>query len=136
MATPLPILLRRAVAISGLAAAGLLGYAYLVEPRWLQVARWSVRIPNLPPDWEGLRIVHLTDFQMGMWLQSRSVIRHAIDTAVSLQPDLIVLTGDFVHQGRWNGDDDLYRPLVRAAPTFAVLGNHDHHDGDGGTVTI
>jgi predicted MPP superfamily phosphohydrolase len=136
MAPPLPDLLRRAAAIGGLAATGLIGYAYLVEPRWLQVERWTVRIPHLPPVWEGLRIVHLTDFQMGMWLQGQSVIRRAIDTAVSLQPDLIFLTGDFVHQGRWNGDDGLYRPLARTAPTFAVLGNHDHYDSEMSTATI
>jgi uncharacterized protein len=136
MASPFPSLLRRATTIGGLAAAGLIGYAYLVEPRWLQVERWTVRIANLPPAWEGLRVVHLTDFQVGMWLQGRSLIRRAIDTAIALQPDVILLTGDFVHQGRWNGDDGLYRPLALAAPTFAVLGNHDHHGGDGGTVTI
>jgi predicted MPP superfamily phosphohydrolase len=132
----LPVVIRRAAAIGGLAAAALIGYAHVVEPRWLRVERWTVRIPNLPPAWEGLRVVHLTDFQAGMWLQDRSVIRRAIDTAIALRPDLILLTGDFVHRGHWNGDDHLYRPLARAAPTYAVLGNHDHHDGETGTATI
>lgn len=116
--------------------AGLIGYAHLVEPRWLQIERWTVRVPTLPPAWEGLRIVQLSDFQIGMWLQDQSVIRRAIDAAVSLRPDLIFLTGDFAHQGRWNGDDSLYRPLACVAPSFAVLGNHDHYDSDEATASI
>jgi uncharacterized protein len=126
VARSIPASVRRSAAVGGVAVAALLGYAHFVEPRWLRVERWTVRIPNLPPAWEGLRIVHLTDFQVGMWLQDRSLARRAVETAVALRPDAVFLTGDFVHQGRWTGDDHLYAPLSRVARTYAVLGNHDH----------
>jgi predicted MPP superfamily phosphohydrolase len=71
-----------------------------------------------------------------MWLQDRTITRRAIEAAVALRPDVILLTGDFVHHGRWNGDGDLYRPLSRAAPTFAVLGNHDHLGSTADTAAI
>lgn len=134
MAVSIPASLRRSAAITAAAAAGLLGYAHFVEPRWLRVERWTVRIPDLPPAWEGLRIIHLTDFQVGMWLQGRSLPRRAIETAIALRPDLVFLTGDFVHQGRWAGDDHLYAPLTQQARTYAVLGNHDHLDSEAATA--
>ena len=114
-----------AAAISA-AAAAFLSYAHLIEPRWLQVERWTVRIPDLPPAWEGLRVVHLTDFQIGMWLESRSLLSRAIQRALALRPDVVFLTGDIVHEGRWTSRAEIFRPLAERAPTLAVLGNHDH----------
>src|SRR6266540_4313513 len=66
-------LLRWAVTVGAGVAGALLAYAHLIEPRWLAVERWTARIPDLPPAWQGMRAVHLTDFQIGMWLQSRSL---------------------------------------------------------------
>ena len=120
----------RAIALgaAGLAAAGagLLAYAHLIEPRRLTVERWTVRIPDLPPAWEGMHIVHLTDFQIGMWGESRSLMRRAIRRAVELRPDLVFLTGDFVDDGCWTSRAEIVRPLTERAPCYAVLGNHDH----------
>jgi predicted MPP superfamily phosphohydrolase len=128
--------LRRGAAAGALAAAALVAYAHLVEPRRLRVERWTVRVPNLPLAWEGMRVVQLSDFQIGMWLQDARIPRRAIEAAVALQPDLILLTGDFMHRGRWSGPLDLFTPLTRRAPTVAVLGNHDHKAGAAGTATI
>jgi predicted MPP superfamily phosphohydrolase len=117
-----------ALGVAGLAAAGaaLLAYAHLVEPRRLTVERWTVRIPDLPPAWEGMRIVHLTDFQIGMWGEARSLPRRAIRAAIALRPDLVFLTGDFVDDGRWTSRAAIFRPLTERAACYAVLGNHDH----------
>jgi uncharacterized protein len=109
------------------AVAGIAGYYGALEPRRLQVERWRVRIDGLPPAREGLRIVQLSDLHFGMWLSSRSHLRRAISTAVKSRPDLICITGDIMHQGRWHPDGRLLAPLVQAAPTFAVLGNHDQY---------
>jgi predicted MPP superfamily phosphohydrolase len=107
-------------------AGALLAYAHLIEPRWLAVERWTVRIPALPAAWEGMRVVHLTDFQIGMWLQSRSLAPRALRLAASLCPDIVFLTGDFMHHGRWRPHGELFAALARQAPVYAVLGNHDH----------
>ena len=73
-----------------------------------------------------LRLVHLTDFHA-----SRSVrfpfLESAMELALSLKPDLICLTGDYTSKGLadWTPLTRLLRSLQDAAPTFAVLGNHD-----------
>jgi predicted MPP superfamily phosphohydrolase len=130
VALSLPASLRYGAALGGLTFAALLGYAHFVEPRRLRIERWTVRIPNLPPAWEGMRVVHLTDFQIGMWLQDASLPARAVAAAVALHPDVVFLTGDFAHGGRWEHQDGVYAPLARRAPTFAVLGNHDHTGPD------
>lgn len=110
-----------AIAVAGL----LLGYAYAIEPRRLRERRFRLGVPGLPPALEGLRIAHLTDFHVGMSGTHRSTLRRAVAVALAWQPDLVALTGDFVHAGRWEPGADLFRGLAAAAPTFAVLGNHD-----------
>lgn len=115
-------LLSSACAVGG----GLLAYATLVEPRWIATTRWTVRVPGLPAAWEGMRVVHLSDFQVGMWGQSGRVARRAVTIAHSLRPDVLVLTGDIVQTGRWQRGAELFGAIARAVPTYAVLGNHDH----------
>lgn len=117
-------------------AAALLAYAHLIEPRWLSVERWAVRQPELPDAWEGMRVVQLSDLQFGMWGQDESVTRRAVARAASLRPDLVALTGDFVHKGRWTLPGNLFTPLTRIAPVYAVLGNHDHEATAADTAMI
>lgn len=118
--------LRRSAAGLTAAGAAVLTYANLIEPRWLRVERWTARIPGLPSSWEGMRVAHLTDFQIGMWLQSPSLGRRAVERALSLEPDVVFLTGDYMQYGRWSSKAEIFREMAQRVPTYAVLGNHDH----------
>jgi predicted MPP superfamily phosphohydrolase len=101
-------------------------YGFKVEPTWLELNQFDIGIPDLPPAFAGFRIAQLTDFHC-----SRQVTPAYLNEAVSLaqqqKPDLIVLTGDFVHKGH-RYVDRVAATLGRlSAPlgVFAVLGNHD-----------
>lgn len=101
-------------------------YGYWVEPTWLELNRFEVGIRDLPPAFDGLRIAHLTDFHCSHQVTA-TYLREAAALAQAQQPDLIVLTGDFVHKGHRYVETaaealaDLKAPLG----VFAVLGNHD-----------
>ena len=101
-------------------------YATKVEPTWLELTRHHVPIAGLQAAFAGTRIVQLTDFHA-----SRHVTRHYLDEAVDLaqrqNPDLVVLTGDFIHKG-FRYVHRVARVLGRLQAShgvFAVLGNHD-----------
>lgn len=122
---------RRLLAMGGGLTAvvlALLGYAYAIEPRRLQAQRYRIGVPDLPPSLEGVTIAHLTDFHVGMAGTRRSTLSRAVAMAVGWRPDVIALTGDFVHRGRWLPKAGIFDYLAETAPTFAVLGNHDHAD--------
>lgn len=115
-----------------LGAAGLGGYSFLLELRNVEITRRSVAIRGLPQPLAGLRIVHLTDLHHGPWT-SLSYLRRVIEQTNALKPDLVVLTGDYIH------DSDVYIAPVAAAMgqlkakigVVATLGNHDWwEDGD------
>lgn len=83
-------------------------------------------LPQIPPAWEGLTILHVTDLHFH-GTPTREFFERTFDLALAAgEPDLLCLTGDFVdtvrHQ-RW------IKPLVgrlkfREAG-LAILGNHD-----------
>ncbi len=87
---------------------------------------WEVRELTLPFGCP-LRLVQLTDIHAGPYM-TRSEIHRYADEVIALEPDLFVLTGDYVS----NSIDFLPGCLeemsrVRARyGTFAALGNHDN----------
>ncbi len=118
------LLRRSALTIGGLGAA-FVAYAGVIERRWLSITEHQVPMADLPPEWDGVRIIQLTDFHLGMAGAPDTMIAQAIAETVARRPDLIVLTGDYAHDGRPR-PLDLLAPLAKTAPTLAVLGNHDY----------
>jgi predicted MPP superfamily phosphohydrolase len=121
---------------TGALGVGLLGKATLGDPWSLEVRRYRVPIAGLPAGLEGLRLVQLSDTHLGPRVPDWFV-RRAVEVALSLKPDLFVLTGDYIHDGMQHiaPAAALFRPLVQTGrPVVGVLGNHDWY-GNGGLST-
>ena len=108
---------------------GTAAYGLRFEPYRLVVDRVEVHSPRVPRALDGLKIGQLTDTHYGS-SSDQAFIERASNMLQRLAPDLIVLTGDYVHHA---GEPE---PAARAlgslrAPlgVFAVLGNHDHWHG-------
>ena len=85
-----------------------------------------IPLQRLPSGFEGMRIAFLTDFHRGVFI-SEEYVRKSVKAALSLQPELILLGGDYVDH-----DPDLIAPVMDAlgelkAPlgVYAVQGNRD-----------
>ncbi|WP_020471792.1 metallophosphoesterase [Zavarzinella formosa] len=101
-------------------------YARQIEPVWLEENDLTIPVRDLPAPLEGLTIAHLTDFHDGPQLPAE-YFHEVIERTNGRRPDLIALTGDYIHHG--------YKSVASAAETlgrlkaplgvFAVLGNHD-----------
>ncbi len=117
--------LRRGALIVGGIGAGLIAYAGSIERRWLDVTAHRVVMRDLPPEWDGVRLVQLTDLHLGIAGAPYAMLHDAVARTVARRPDLIVLTGDYSHDGRPYPLDFL-APLAQTAPTIAILGNHDY----------
>ena len=104
----------------------LIVYMEKVEVVWMEIVQVPLMLPHLAPELEGYRIVQISDVHADDWMTAdriATITRQINDQ----QPDLIVLTGDFV-----TGDADRYSPALKSfsklkAPdgSIAVLGNHD-----------
>lgn len=75
-----------------------------------------------------IRIAHLTDQHVGR-VTPIKIQRAAVELTNRQSPDLVLLTGDFVCHSQAYLDQLVEIISGFKAPTFAVLGNHDHWSG-------
>lgn len=99
----------------------------LSEPFRLTVEHQPIYLPRLPRAFDGFRIVQLSDIHHSPFTSVKQIER-AVETANSLQPDMIALTGDYVSKERRYAAPcaELLGTLKARYGVFAVLGNHDH----------
>jgi len=109
---------------AGLALAGAAVPAAAQDER-TQEERPVFVLPGLDPAHDGLRVAQLSDLHVGPRTPVER-LRDAIDRANAFEPDLVVLTGDYLSRER--SGVGLVREQLGGlrAPTVAVLGNHDH----------
>lgn len=93
----------------------------------LCLEKLTVRIADLPTSLLGTKIVHLSDLHYDGLRLSEEMLAEAIAISNELEPDLIVLTGDYV-----TDDPTPIHELVKRLKYLesrlgvcAVLGNHD-----------
>lgn len=93
------------------------------------INKYRIPVPNLPQSFSGFRIVQLADLHYGS-LVPLSLIRSVIARANRIARDVILCTGDYVHEKRSTKQIDTVWPVIAglSAPSgvFSVLGNHDH----------
>jgi predicted MPP superfamily phosphohydrolase len=102
-------------------------FARKVEPTWLELTHHDVPIPDLPKAFDGCRIVQLSDVHAGRGVPA-TLIGRAVELARDQRPDLIALTGDFIHAGKGHVEQvaSILARLRAPLGVWAVLGNHDY----------
>jgi uncharacterized protein len=117
----------------GLASGGLLFFGLVAGMiKWVhdfKIHRHSLRLPNLPKSFSGLRIVQISDLHLGSWTR-KTMLEEAVFRINELEPDLIFFTGDLVDYKT----DEAFRfehilaSLKAKSGIFTILGNHDYGD--------
>jgi uncharacterized protein len=101
--------------------------AALTEPYMLTVEHQPIVLRKLPKEFDGFRIVQLSDVHHGPF-SSTEQIKRAVQTANRLRPDIIALTGDYISRERHYAAPcaEMLGRLEAKYGVYAVLGNHDH----------
>ncbi|MBD2301211.1 metallophosphoesterase [Nostoc sp. FACHB-87] len=95
----------------------------------LSVDKITVKIAELPQSLEGIKLVQLSDFHYDGMRLSEEMLQEAIAVTNEVEPDLIVLTGDYVT----DDPSPIHQLVMRLkhlqsrCGVYAVLGNHDIH---------
>ena len=93
------------------------------EAGWPRLEQLSCRLPGLPPELDGLRIAHLSDFHLGLPSRGTVAVERAVDWVEERRPDLTLVSGDLL--SRRSGEPQLRSLLGRLPRCYSVLGNHD-----------
>lgn len=97
----------------------------------LSVEKLTVKIADLPISLRGTRLVQMSDFHYDGLRLSDELLDQAIIASNEAEPDLIVLTGDYVT----TKPDPIYKLVEKLKylesrlGIYAILGNHDIYYG-------
>lgn len=97
----------------------------------LSLSQYTVAPRDLPQDLDGMRIVQLSDLHNMRFGKKQERL---LQKVASLSPDIIVLTGDLADKRRTRDErflpaKELAEGLVKIAPVYAVMGNHETEKG-------
>ena len=112
-------------------------FAYLLRGfaqgvKFPQVNNVDVKIKDFP--FEKYNIVQLTDVHVGRTIK-RDFVEQLVEKTNSLQPDMVVITGDLVDLEISKIEYDLYPLKDIKAPTYFIVGNHEYFHGAGEAIT-
>jgi hypothetical protein len=118
-------------------AAGVALYSGEIERHWIDVTRRDIHLRDLPAAFEGLRIAQLSDIHLDEFTEP-FLLHDAIDHINRLQPDLVLLTGDYVTfelstkkfavKAAWQCAEILN--TLKCKERYAIMGNHDAFLGE------
>jgi uncharacterized protein len=99
------------------------------EAAHITVIARNVRSAKLPAAFNGLKIVYLSDIHYGALFSARRV-RDLVTQVNALQPDVILLGGDYGENSQGALDFFALAPAFRADCVVGTVGNHDRTLGN------
>jgi len=89
--------------------------------------RVTLSLPTLPPAWNGLRILQISDVHSGPYMPA-SRMRRIREMIRQIPADLIVFTGDQMDRRPSDAPGFVqgFRGLDAPLGVYGILGNHDH----------
>lgn len=97
----------------------------------LEVKHVDIYSKDIPPAFEGYRMVHISDFHIGTYIGNRvKILERTVDSIIALHPDAVLFTGDLqnVQPQELYPVRELLARLKAKDGVFSVLGNHDYSE--------
>lgn len=117
--------------ISALPALAMLGYILFGAIKGkenFKVREVTFTSANLPEEFDGYRVMQLSDIHSGSWKGNQEALKKAIDLCNRQNADLALFTGDLVNS---RSDElleftEIFSELNAKDGVYSVLGNHDY----------
>lgn len=99
----------------------------LFEVNWVQIVNHDLKNPKITKDFDNFKIVFISDIHRN-WCFSNKQIENAVKKVNSLNPNLVILGGDYIDAGTEYVEPSISELAKIKAKywVYAVLGNHDY----------
>ncbi len=109
-----------------------LGTMFVGMFKWVyefRVVKQTIKLPHLPADFSGLKIVQISDMHLGSWTLNKALVQ-AVQLINDMDPDLVLFTGDLVNYATREAFrfEEILQKIKAKKGVFAILGNHDYGD--------
>ena len=108
----------------------IVAYGFLIEPKLITVKEQKITIKNLPDNFDGFKIVHISDIHYGRLFDEES-LKKLVKSINEQKPDIVVLTGDLIDKDTHmttNMANKISKYLNNISATtgkYAINGNND-----------
>lgn len=106
-------------------------YALFIEPNIMLTHEIHIKSSNITDDFNGLKIVHMTDFHYGMTTDTK-YLKRVVKEINRLKPDIFIFTGDLIDQTYKISKEEkkeiinCLKDINTTYGKYAVTGNHDY----------
>ena len=121
--------LSQAALIASAVPLGLSAYGVISGAHDYRVKRVTLKLPNLPKSFDGIRIGQVSDIHSGSFWNKKAV-KGGVEMMMNENPDLIFFTGDLVNNESSEVKDyvPIFEKLKAPLGVFSITGNHDYGD--------
>lgn len=114
--------------IPALGVMGWFAFGFIEGWKRLELKHITFTSPDLPPYFDGYRLVQITDFHLGSFPPGNDFVQKVVDATNSEEPDMILFTGDLVNNQASEVEPylDTLGQLHASDGIYSIWGNHDY----------
>lgn len=114
--------------IPALGAMGWFAFGFIEGWKRLELKHITFTSPDLPPYFDGYRLVQITDFHLGSFPPGNDFVQKVVDATNNEEPDMILFTGDLVNNQASEVEPylDTLGQLHASDGIYSIWGNHDY----------
>lgn len=114
--------------IPALGVMGWFAFGFIEGWKRLELKHITFTSPNLPPYFDGYRLVQITDFHLGSFPPGNDFVQKVVDATNNEEPDMILFTGDLVNNQASEVEPylDTLGQLHASDGIYSIWGNHDY----------
>ncbi|MCW4110496.1 metallophosphoesterase [Segatella copri] len=114
--------------IPALGVMGWFAFGFIEGWKRLELKHITFTSPDLPPYFDGYRLVQITDFHLGSFPPGNDFVQKVVDATNNEEPDMILFTGDLVNNQASEVEPylDTLRLLHASDGIYSIWGNHDY----------
>ena len=108
---------------------GTMAYGIISGAHDYRIKRITVKLPNLPKSFDGIKIGHLSDIHSGSFF-NKTAVKGGVEMLMNEKPDAIFFTGDLVNNESTEVKEyiEIFDKLKAPLGVYSVTGNHDYGD--------
>lgn len=114
--------------IPALGVMGWFAFGFIEGWKRLELKHITFTSPDLPPYFDGYRLVQITDFHLGSFPPGNDFVQKVVDATNNEEPDMILFTGDLVNNQASEVEPflDTLSQLHASDGIYSIWGNHDY----------
>ena len=114
--------------IPALSVMGWFAFGFIEGWKRLELKHITFTSPDLPPYFDGYRLVQITDFHLGSFPPGNDFVQKVVDATNNEEPDMILFTGDLVNNQASEVEPylDTLGQLHAQDGIYSIWGNHDY----------